>query len=135
MERCFSVDTNCQEWNKRIDLPRKILMNYWLMYSNTITAAIVISVQLIANMRKKKERESYKKKQTLTYNFVYIVIIVKHENFFRKRKKKLEVLSMLCNIKSLTSRCLIGYRDRWISVSQKSRGKSIISLRFFYLAR
>ena len=49
---------------------------------------------------------------------------------FEKEKKKLEVLSMLCNIKSLTSRCLIGYRDRWISVSQKSRGKIIISLRF-----
>jgi hypothetical protein len=31
---------------------------------------------------------------------------------------KFEVLSMLCNIKSLTSRCLTDGGHRWISVSQ-----------------
>lgn len=31
---------------------------------------------------------------------------------------ELEMLSMLCNIKSLTSRCLAGGGHRWISVSQ-----------------
>lgn len=35
-----------------------------------------------------------------------------------KSLSELEVLSMLCNIKSLTSRCLAGGGHRWISVSQ-----------------
>lgn len=41
-----------------------------------------------------------------------------YEKHFPDKKKKIEVLSMLCNIKSLTSRCLNDH-DRWISVSQK----------------
>lgn len=47
----------------------------------------------------------------------------------KEKRKKLEVLSMLCNIKSLTSRCLkIGCRDCWISVSQKhDRGRNEIN--------